>query len=91
LDELRSLILGLRSREELEEHEAGRSCWTRGAADLERAARELGQLTEVAAIPGDVADDWHRTCTYTRSTRSPRSRWRSSSCRGFPARAAAST
>jgi NAD(P)-dependent dehydrogenase (short-subunit alcohol dehydrogenase family) len=32
----------------------------RGAADLEAVARELGQLTEVAAIPGDVADDWHR-------------------------------
>lgn len=32
----------------------------RGAADLERVARELGQLTEVVALPGDVADDWHR-------------------------------
>ncbi len=32
----------------------------RGAPDLERAARELGAITEVAAIPGDVADDWHR-------------------------------
>jgi len=27
---------------------------------LERAARELGRLTEVVALPGDVADDWHR-------------------------------
>jgi len=27
---------------------------------LEGAARELGRLTEVVAIPGDVADDWHR-------------------------------
>ncbi|HWE33241.1 MAG TPA: SDR family oxidoreductase [Solirubrobacteraceae bacterium] len=32
----------------------------RGAADLERAARELGRFTEVAAIPGDVADAGHR-------------------------------
>ncbi len=32
----------------------------RGGAELERAARELGAITEVIAIPGDVADDWHR-------------------------------
>jgi NAD(P)-dependent dehydrogenase (short-subunit alcohol dehydrogenase family) len=32
----------------------------RNATDLERAARELGQLTEVAAVPGDVADAAHR-------------------------------
>jgi NAD(P)-dependent dehydrogenase (short-subunit alcohol dehydrogenase family) len=32
----------------------------RGAHDLERAARELGAVTEVVALPGDVADDWHR-------------------------------
>jgi NAD(P)-dependent dehydrogenase (short-subunit alcohol dehydrogenase family) len=32
----------------------------RDARDLERAARELGAVTEVTAIPGDVADDWHR-------------------------------
>ena len=32
----------------------------RGASELERAARELGQLTEVVALAGDVADDWHR-------------------------------
>jgi NAD(P)-dependent dehydrogenase (short-subunit alcohol dehydrogenase family) len=32
----------------------------RGGADLERAARELGGVTEVTALPGDVADDWHR-------------------------------
>ena len=32
----------------------------RGAADLERVARELGAITEVLAVPGDVADDWHR-------------------------------
>jgi NAD(P)-dependent dehydrogenase (short-subunit alcohol dehydrogenase family) len=32
----------------------------RDAHALERAARELGQITEVVAVPGDVADDWHR-------------------------------
>jgi NAD(P)-dependent dehydrogenase (short-subunit alcohol dehydrogenase family) len=32
----------------------------RGARDLEVVARELGQLTEVAALPGDVADPDHR-------------------------------
>jgi NAD(P)-dependent dehydrogenase (short-subunit alcohol dehydrogenase family) len=32
----------------------------RGTAELERTARELGSITEVVAIPGDVADDWHR-------------------------------
>jgi NAD(P)-dependent dehydrogenase (short-subunit alcohol dehydrogenase family) len=32
----------------------------RGTADLERVARELGATTEVVAVSGDVADDWHR-------------------------------
>jgi NAD(P)-dependent dehydrogenase (short-subunit alcohol dehydrogenase family) len=32
----------------------------RGAAELERAAHELRQITEVTAIPGDVAEDGHR-------------------------------
>ncbi len=32
----------------------------RGTAELERVARELGSITEVVAIPGDVADDLHR-------------------------------
>jgi NAD(P)-dependent dehydrogenase (short-subunit alcohol dehydrogenase family) len=32
----------------------------RTAADLENAARELGQLTDVRAIPGDVSDQDHR-------------------------------
>jgi NAD(P)-dependent dehydrogenase (short-subunit alcohol dehydrogenase family) len=32
----------------------------RGATELERAARELGRITEVVAVPGDVTDDWHR-------------------------------
>jgi NAD(P)-dependent dehydrogenase (short-subunit alcohol dehydrogenase family) len=32
----------------------------RGAPALERAARALGAITEVVALAGDVADDWHR-------------------------------
>jgi NAD(P)-dependent dehydrogenase (short-subunit alcohol dehydrogenase family) len=32
----------------------------RGGTELECAARELGTLTEVVALAGDVADDWHR-------------------------------
>jgi NAD(P)-dependent dehydrogenase (short-subunit alcohol dehydrogenase family) len=32
----------------------------RGAEELEVVARELGQLTEVAALPGDVRDEAHR-------------------------------
>jgi len=32
----------------------------RGAAALEAARRELSALTDVTAIAGDVADDWHR-------------------------------
>ena len=32
----------------------------RGASDLEAARRELSTLTDVTALAGDVADDWHR-------------------------------
>jgi NAD(P)-dependent dehydrogenase (short-subunit alcohol dehydrogenase family) len=32
----------------------------RGAAALEEAWRDLARLTKVTALPGDVADDWHR-------------------------------
>jgi NAD(P)-dependent dehydrogenase (short-subunit alcohol dehydrogenase family) len=32
----------------------------RGAEDLERVARELGQQTSVVALPGDVSDAWHQ-------------------------------
>jgi NAD(P)-dependent dehydrogenase (short-subunit alcohol dehydrogenase family) len=32
----------------------------RGAAALEDARRELAQLTDVTALAGDVADEWHR-------------------------------
>ena len=33
----------------------------RGADALERARRELDELTAVSALAGDVADEWHRT------------------------------
>ena len=50
-----------RARPRARRSAAGRSSSTpAGARDLERAARELGALTEVVALPGDVADDWHR-------------------------------
>jgi NAD(P)-dependent dehydrogenase (short-subunit alcohol dehydrogenase family) len=32
----------------------------RGADDLQRATSELDRLTEVRALAGDVADEWHR-------------------------------
>jgi NAD(P)-dependent dehydrogenase (short-subunit alcohol dehydrogenase family) len=32
----------------------------RGAPALEAARRELAQITDVTALAGDVADDWHR-------------------------------
>ena len=32
----------------------------RGAPELQRAATELEAITHVRALPGDVADDWHR-------------------------------
>jgi len=32
----------------------------RGAPDLELVTRELGAITEVVAISGDVSDSWHR-------------------------------
>ncbi|HEY2319123.1 MAG TPA: SDR family NAD(P)-dependent oxidoreductase [Solirubrobacteraceae bacterium] len=32
----------------------------RGAPELQRAAAELETITHVRALPGDVADDWHR-------------------------------
>jgi NAD(P)-dependent dehydrogenase (short-subunit alcohol dehydrogenase family) len=37
----------------------------RGARELEAAAAELGALGEVCAVPGDVADDWHRGALVT--------------------------
>jgi NAD(P)-dependent dehydrogenase (short-subunit alcohol dehydrogenase family) len=32
----------------------------RGAPELQRVATELETITHVRALPGDVADDWHR-------------------------------
>src|ERR1700689_4311865 len=32
----------------------------RGAEDLERAAAELGELTDARALAGDVCDTWHQ-------------------------------
>ena len=32
----------------------------RGAPELQRVATELEAITHVRALPGDVADDWHR-------------------------------
>ena len=32
----------------------------RGAPELQQAATELEAITHVRALPGDVADDWHR-------------------------------
>ncbi len=32
----------------------------RGAPELQRVATELQDITHVRALPGDVADDWHR-------------------------------
>jgi NAD(P)-dependent dehydrogenase (short-subunit alcohol dehydrogenase family) len=32
----------------------------RGGGRLERARAELAELTEVVAVQGDVADEWHR-------------------------------
>ena len=32
----------------------------RGRTELDRAAAELDELTEVIAVPGDVSSDWHR-------------------------------
>jgi NAD(P)-dependent dehydrogenase (short-subunit alcohol dehydrogenase family) len=52
--------LGLALARELAARQYALVIDARGAADLERTARELGRLTEIAAIPGDVADAGHR-------------------------------
>jgi NAD(P)-dependent dehydrogenase (short-subunit alcohol dehydrogenase family) len=33
----------------------------RGAPELQRVAAELEAITHVRALPGDIADDWHRS------------------------------
>lgn len=52
--------LGLALARELAERQWALVIDARGGTELERAARGLGAITEVVAIPGDVADDWHR-------------------------------
>ena len=52
--------LGLALARELAQRQWALVLNARGAADLERAARELGAITEVVAVAGDVADPAHR-------------------------------
>ena len=52
--------LGLALARALAERQGSLVIDARGGRELERAARELGLLTEVVALAGDVADDWHR-------------------------------
>jgi NAD(P)-dependent dehydrogenase (short-subunit alcohol dehydrogenase family) len=52
--------LGLALARELAANDWALVLDARGAEDLQRVARELGQLTEVAALAGDVRDDHHR-------------------------------
>jgi NAD(P)-dependent dehydrogenase (short-subunit alcohol dehydrogenase family) len=52
--------LGLALARELAANDWALVLDARGAEDLHRVARELGQITEVAALAGDVRDDHHR-------------------------------
>ena len=52
--------LGLALARALADRQWGLVIDARGAHELERTARELGRVTEVVALAGDVADDWHR-------------------------------
>jgi NAD(P)-dependent dehydrogenase (short-subunit alcohol dehydrogenase family) len=52
--------LGLALSRELARRDWSLVIDARGGRDLERVARELGAITEVAAIPGDVSDPRHR-------------------------------
>jgi NAD(P)-dependent dehydrogenase (short-subunit alcohol dehydrogenase family) len=52
--------LGLALARALAERQWALTIDARRSDELERAARELGALTEVVAIAGDVTDDWHR-------------------------------
>jgi NAD(P)-dependent dehydrogenase (short-subunit alcohol dehydrogenase family) len=52
--------LGLALARELAAREWALVIDGRGTEDLERVARDLGRLTDVAAIPGDVRDESHR-------------------------------
>jgi NAD(P)-dependent dehydrogenase (short-subunit alcohol dehydrogenase family) len=52
--------LGLALARALAERRWALVIYARGGRELERTARELGRVTEVVALAGDVADDWHR-------------------------------
>jgi NAD(P)-dependent dehydrogenase (short-subunit alcohol dehydrogenase family) len=52
--------LGLALARELAANDWALVLDARGADQLQRVARELGQLTEVAALPGDIRDENHR-------------------------------
>jgi NAD(P)-dependent dehydrogenase (short-subunit alcohol dehydrogenase family) len=52
--------LGLALARSLAQHGYELVLDARRAADLEAVADELGHLTEVRVIAGDVTDDWHR-------------------------------
>jgi NAD(P)-dependent dehydrogenase (short-subunit alcohol dehydrogenase family) len=52
--------LGLALARELAANDWALVLDARGADELHRVARELGALTEVAALPGDVRDETHR-------------------------------
>src|ERR1700694_4685819 len=52
--------LGLELARALARREWGLVLDARGAQELAGAVRELGALTEVVALPGDVADPEHR-------------------------------
>jgi len=52
--------LGLALARALAERRWALAIDARGGRELERTARELGRVTEVVALAGDVADDWHR-------------------------------
>lgn len=61
--------LGLALARALAERGSGLVIDARSRTDLERAARELGEKTNVVALPGDVADDWHRGALVTAAGR----------------------
>jgi NAD(P)-dependent dehydrogenase (short-subunit alcohol dehydrogenase family) len=52
--------LGLALATELAHRSWSLAIDARTQSDLERVAEELGALTEVQAVAGDVVDDWHR-------------------------------
>jgi NAD(P)-dependent dehydrogenase (short-subunit alcohol dehydrogenase family) len=59
--------LGLALARTLAERGWGLALDARGAPELERAARELEKLTDVAAVAGDVSDPGHRKALLERA------------------------